>query len=266
MLLQVQPLVASVFRQVGLDVAHCQRLSASSWQVPAQSVVRECVVSQEDRFGKPVRMVNMDQTAVAFVQVLDSTYADGDERNRGTVRNPSMRLRMSTLQVLLCNDPSVPRCRGSGTEPVRPSGQGSVAAERVDGHQLVPPVDSERVQAMGERCLSRPRAHRLVGQCDASARFRRDPENEETVFCATVRAEEHDGALATLGRWRCEQHLQGLAAGHHGRGEMGRWESLSQRAEPAAHLVGEHAWQELMGAKYKTHVAKAFKTCKDHLK
>ena len=55
-------------------------------------------------------------------------------------------------------------------------GQGFVAAERVDGYQFVPPVDSERVQAMGERCLSRPRAHRLVGQFDASARFRRDPE------------------------------------------------------------------------------------------
>ena len=96
------------------------------------------------------------------------------------------------------------------------AGQGFVAAERVDGHQLVTPVDSERVHAIGERCLSRPRAHRLVGQCDASARFRRDPENEETAFCAIVRAEEHDGALATLGRWRCEQHLQGLAAGHHG--------------------------------------------------
>ena len=49
------------------------------------------------------------------------------------------------------------------------AGQGFVAAERVDGHQFVPPVDSERVQAMGERCLSRPRAHRLVGQFDASA-------------------------------------------------------------------------------------------------
>ena len=101
-------------------------------------------------------------------------------------------------------------------EPVRPSGQGSVAAERVDLHQLVPLMDSECVQAMGERCLSGPRAHRLVGQCDASARFRRCPETEETAFCAIVRAEEHDGALAILGRWRCEEHLRGLAAGHHG--------------------------------------------------
>ena len=38
---------------------------------------------------------------------------------------------------------------------------------------------------------------------------------------------------------------------------MGRWESLSQRAARAVHVVGGQVWQELMGAKYKTHVAKA---------
>ena len=34
--MEMRPLVASVFRQVGLDVAHCERLSVSSWQVQAQ--------------------------------------------------------------------------------------------------------------------------------------------------------------------------------------------------------------------------------------
>ena len=150
-------------------------------------------------------MVNIDQTGVAFVQGLDSTYADAGERNRGTVDlllpNPSMRLRMATLQVLLCNDPSVLPCpptnhlqgaggaEAAGTQPVRPSRQGSVASDRVDGHQFVPPVDLERVQAIVGRCLSRPRAHRFVGQCDASPILRRDPENEETALCHIVRAE-----------------------------------------------------------------------------
>ena len=79
------------------------------------SVVRELVVSQGDRFGRPVRMVNIDERASLSFRCLVLRLP---MRTSATVRgavdlslpNPSMRMRMATLQVLLCNDPSVLPC------------------------------------------------------------------------------------------------------------------------------------------------------------
>ena len=244
------------------------------------SVVREFVVFQEDRFGRPVRLVNIDQTAVAFVQELDSTYGDGNERNRGTVPNPSMRMRMATLQVLLCNDPSVPPC--PPTIIFKETG-GAEGRERSQYDPRVKVLWQRNAWMDTNLCLQRIQNvykpwvnaaypdRELIVLWD-SATHQRDsdvirkmkklrsvplfgPKNM-TEHWQPLDASGVNSIFKALPRVIMEQWLEESADNEE---KWVCWESLRKRAARAAHLVGQ-AWQELVGDKCKTHVAKAFTT------